>query len=116
MNTKSLQEHIKKVLREEKPNPINLIKRRLDVVDWLVEFSVREIGRQYGNICKVRTPENLVEIVIEKVGDGMYWDYFANTIDDDSEEWEEMYRFISIYVEHKFGDKLRQHYHTQCGG
>ena len=44
----------------------------------------------------------------------MYWDYFANTIDDDSDEWNEMYRFISIYVEQKFGDKLKQYYHTQC--
>jgi len=101
-------------LQEELSNPINSIRRRLDVVDWLVEFSVREIERQYNGICKVRTPETFLEIVIEKTGDGMYWDYFANTIDDDSDEWNEMYRFISIYVEQKFGDKLKQYYHTQC--
>lgn len=111
----NIQESIRRMLREEISNPVNLIKRRIDTVDWLVEFSVREIQRQYGNICKVRTFEIFLFIVIEKVGDGMYWDYFANTIDDDSEEWTKMYEFISIYVEHKFGDKLRQHYHTQCG-
>ena len=110
-----MKELIRHILKEETSSPINLIKRRLDVIDWLVDFSVREIQRQYGNICKVRTPENLVEIVIEKVGDGMYWDYFADTIDDDSKEWGQMYRFIEKYVEHKFGDKLRQHYHTNCG-
>ena len=108
------QESIRRILREETSNPINLILRRLESLDWLVEFSVREIERQYNGICNVRTPENFVEIVIEKTGDGMYWDYFANTIDDDSDEWNEMYRFISIYVEQKFGDKLKQYYHTQC--
>ena len=102
-------------MKEETSNPVNLIKRRLDVVDWLVDFSVREIERQYNGICKVRTPENFVEIVIERTGDGMYWDYFADTIDDDSDEWAQMYRFIEKYVENKFGDKLRQHYHMQCG-
>ncbi len=110
-----MKELIRHILKEETSNPVNLIKRRLDVVDWLVDFSVREIQRQYGNICKVRTPENFVEIVIEKVGDGMYWDYFADTIDDDSDEWGRMYRFIERYVENKFGDKLRQHYHMNCG-
>ena len=109
------QESIRRILREETSNPINLILRRLESLDWLVEFSVRETQRQYGNICKVRTPENFVEIVIEKVGDGMYWDYFADTIDDDSDEWGRMYRFIERYVENKFGDKLRQHYHMNCG-
>lgn len=110
-----MRDRIRHILKEETSSPINLIKRRLDVVDWLVEFSVREIGRQYGNICNVRTPENLVEIVVEKVGDGMYWDYFADTIDDGSDEWGQMYRFIEKYVNNKFGDKLRQHYYTQCG-
>ena len=109
------KEFIKRLLRENNSNPINPILRRLDVVDWLVEFSVREIERQYNGICKVRTPENFLEIVIEKTGDGMYWDYFSDTLDDDSDEWGEMYRFISIYVYQKFGNKLRQHYHTQCG-
>jgi hypothetical protein len=110
-----MKELIRHILKEETSNPINLIKRRLDVIDWLVEFSVREIGRQYGNICNVDTSEILIEIVIEKVGDGMYWDYFADTIDDDSDEWTQMYRFIEKYVENKFGDKLRQHYHINCG-
>jgi hypothetical protein len=91
------------------------ILRRIDSVDWCVEFSVREIERQYNGICNTRTPENFVETVIEKVGDSMYWDYFADTIDDGSEEWGQMYRFIEKYVEHKFGDKLRQFYHVNCG-
>ena len=111
----NLQESIRRILREETSNPINLILRRLDSLDWLVEFSVREIQRQYNGICNVRTPENFVEIVIEKTGDGMYWDNFAEKIDDDSEEWGQMYRFIEKYVETKFGDMLREYFHTQCG-
>ncbi len=110
-----MKELIRHILKEETSNPVNLIKRRLDVVDWLVDFSVREIERQYNGICNTRTPENFVETVIEKVGDGMYWDYFADTIDDDSDEWGRMYRFIEKYVENKFGNKLRQHYHMNCG-
>ncbi len=27
----------------------------------------------------------------------------------------QMYRFIEKYLEHKLGDKLREHFHTQCG-
>jgi hypothetical protein len=45
----------------------------------------------------------------------MYWDYFADKLDDDSDEWGQMYRFIERYVKNKFGDKLREHYHIQCG-
>ena len=108
------KEFIKRLLRENNSNPINPILRRLDVVDWLVEFSVREIERQYNGICKVRTPENFLEIVIEKTGDGMYWDYFSDTIDDDSKEWGQMYRFIEKYVETKFGDTLRSNFNRLC--
>jgi hypothetical protein len=110
----NLQESIRKILREETSNPINLILRRLESLDWLVEFSVREIERQYNGICKVRTPENFVEIVIEKTGDGMYWDFFAETIDDSSDEWGQMYRFIEKYVETKFGDTLRSNFNRLC--
>lgn len=112
----NLEESIRKILREEISNPVNLIKRRLNTVDWLVDFSVKEIQRQYkGNICNAGNPENFLFLVIEKTGDEMYLDYFADLIDENSKEWEEMYEFISIYVEDKFGDELRQHYHTQCG-
>lgn len=111
----NLQESIIKVLREETSSTINIIRRRLDSVDWLVDFSVKEIEGQYNGICNVGTYENFLEIIIEKTGDGMYWDYFANTIDDDSKEWEEMYRFISIYIYNKFDDKLREYYHINCG-
>jgi hypothetical protein len=110
-----MRNRIRHILKEETSSSTLKIKRRIDSVDWLVEFSVREIERQYNGICNTRTPENFVETVIEKVGDGMYWDYFADTIDDGSEEWGQMYRFIEKYVENKFGDKLRQHYHMQCG-
>ena len=110
-----MREKIRHILKEETSNPVNTIKRRLDVVDWMVEFSVRDIQRQHGDICNVKTADFFVEIVIEKVGDGMYWDHFADAIDDYSPEWTQMYRFIEKYVEHKFGDKLRQHYHMQCG-
>lgn len=110
-----MREKIRHILKEETSNPVNTIKRRLDVVDWMVEFSVREIQRQYNTICNVKTADFFVEIVTEKVGDGIYWDYFGDTITDDSPEWTQMYRFIEKYVEHKFGDKLRQHYHMKCG-
>ena len=110
-----MKELIRHILKEETSSSTLKIKRRIDSVDWLVEFSVREIERQYNGICNTRTPENFVETVIEKVGDGMYWDYFADTIDDDSDEWGRMYRFIEKYVENKFGNKLRQHYHMNCG-
>jgi len=109
-----MRNRIRHILKEETSNPINKIKRRLDVVDWMVEFSVREIQRQYGNICKIKTPENFVATVIEKVGDGMYWDYFAKTVDDDSDEWGQMYRFIERYVENKFGDTLRLNFNKLC--
>ena len=102
-------------LEELRDRTSNLILRRLESLDWWVEFSVREIERQYNGICNVRTPENFVEIVIEKSGDGMYWSYFSDRIDDSSEEWGQMYRFIEKYVETKFGDKLREHFHIQCG-
>jgi hypothetical protein len=110
-----MRNRIRHILKEETSSSTLKIKRRIDSVDWLVEFSVREIERQYNGICNTRTPENFVETVIEKVGDSMYWDYFADTIDDGSEEWGQMYRFIEKYVEHKFGDKLRQFYHVNCG-
>ena len=111
----NLQESIRKILREEISNSVNSVLRRLHEVDWLVEFSVREIQRQYNGICNVGTSENFVETVIEKTGDGMYWDFFADTIDDGSEEWSQDGEFTDTVTIPDFSQAINN-YLENCTG
>ena len=107
-----LKQTIRKILNEESKVPVE-VRRRISEVDFNVDYSIKEIKRQYGSICKLNETE-FIETVIDKTIDEMYWVYFSD-MDDNSQEWGATYRLLVHYIEDKFGDKLKKTYHINCG-
>jgi hypothetical protein len=51
---------------------------------------------------------------MEAAIESMYWNYFAN-IDDNSGEWSEIYYGMVKYIKDKYGEKIKEYYHINCG-
>jgi hypothetical protein len=108
----NLQEHIRRVIREETKIPTMLL-RRLHLLDDEVELKIK-INYTPFYICKFESGEELVEVITDASIDSMYWTYFAD-VDDNSKEWGMMYRTMVKYINDKYGDKIREYYHINCG-
>jgi len=109
---KKLQEQIRRILKEEtKIKPF--IRRRLGMLDYEVEYRLSAIYRP-DNICQYKNGDELVEVVMEEAIDSMYWNYLAD-IDDNSEEWVNIYYEMVKYIRNKYGDKIKEYYHINCG-
>ena len=100
------------ILREDK-KPINWVRRRYGLIDD--EFN-RLMHKVYGpdKICMYRSGEELVMVVTEAVAENLYFNTFYN-LDNDSKEWEEVYDSIIGYMQYKYGKKLEEYYHINCG-
>ena len=109
----NLQEQIRKILKEETNTNIRL-RRRLNMLDYEVESRLRSNYRP-DNICRwYKSGEELLNVVIETVIESMYYNYFSN-IDDNSGEWGEIYWYMVKYIRNKYGDKIKEYYHINCG-
>jgi hypothetical protein len=108
----NLQEHIRKVLREESKLPARLL-RRLSNIDDLIPFKVKHYYKP-DSICPYENAEEFVQVVMYSVIDTMYYDHFGD-IDDDSKEWMIMHKTMEKYIKDNYGDKLKEYYHINCG-
>jgi hypothetical protein len=109
----NLQEHIRKVLREDR-KPSNFLKRRLGNLDYEVESG---LNGPFGgaNICIFfKSEEDFFESVMENAIDAMYFNYFSH-IDDNSGEWANEYLDMVDYIRNKYKDKIMKHYDDNCG-
>jgi hypothetical protein len=108
----NLQEHIRRIIKEETKIP-KMLRRRLDHLDDEVYY---RMGRVYtpNNICRFESGEELLEVMSDAVVDSMYYTYFSN-VDDNSKEWGIMYRTMIKYIDDKYGDKIKEYYHINCG-
>lgn len=108
-----LQEQIRKILKEETNTSIRL-RRRLSMLDYEVESKLKSVYRP-DKICGLyKSGEELLNVVMETVIESMYYNYFSN-IDDNSGEWGEIYRDMVKYITNKYGDKIKEYYHINCG-
>lgn len=107
----SIRNDIKRILREE--TVPTLVRRRITEIDWQIQFAVKEVKRQNSNICNMGE-DGFVETVVEKTIEQMYWDFFSD-MDDNSKEWTSSYYFMIRYINDNFVEKLKQHYHMNCG-
>ena len=107
----NLQEHIRRVIREETKIPTMLL-RRLYYLDNEVDLLMRTITPKA--TCTFRSGEELLEIVSSTVIKTIYWTYFAD-VDDNSKEWGLMYRTMVKYINDKHGDNIKEYYHINCG-
>ena len=113
MNSNILQEHIRKVLREDKKMS-NFLRRRLENLDYEVESG---LNGPFGgsNICIFfKSDIEFFESVMENAIDAMYYNYFSH-IDDNSGEWAHEYLDMVDYIRKKYQDKIMKHYDDNCG-
>ena len=113
MNSNILQEHIRKVLREDKKMS-NFLRRRLENLDYEVESG---LNGPFGgsNICIFfKSDIEFFESVMENAIDAMYYNYFSH-IDDNSGEWDHEYLDMVDYIRKKYQDKIMKHYDDNCG-
>jgi len=109
----NLQEQIRRILKEERKMNTRL-RRRLGMLDYEIESKMRAVYRP-DNICEnYRSGEELLYVVGEVAIDSMYLNYFAN-IDDNSREWSEIYDDMVEYIKDKYGEKIKEYYHINCG-
>jgi len=109
---RNLQEHIRKVLHEETKIPMMLI-RRLHYLDDEVQVRMRRFYTPK-DICGFRSGEELLEVISNDTTEEMYYTYFSD-VDDKSKEWGMMYRTMIEYINDKYGDKIKEYYHINCG-
>jgi hypothetical protein len=107
-----LQEQIRRILKEERKMNTSL-RRRLGMLDYEVEHRLSVIYRA-DTICRYESGEELLDVVSEAAIDSMYWNYFAD-IDDNSGEWREIYHDMVKYITDKYGEKIKEYYHINCG-
>jgi hypothetical protein len=102
-----------RIIEEETKMNIRL-RRRLGMLDYEIESKMRAVYRP-DNICEnYRSGDELVEVVMEAAIDSMYWNYFADT-DDNSGDWVNMYYDMVKYIREKYGEKIKEYYHINCG-
>ena len=61
-----------------------------------------------------RSGEELLDVVGTAVIEFMYFNHFAD-IDDNSVEWGEIYYDMVKYIKDKYGEKIKEYYHINCG-
>jgi hypothetical protein len=108
----SLQEQIRRILKEETNMNIYL-RRRLGIIDNGFHRLMKEVYTP-DNLCWHLSGEDLLEHVIQSVINFMYFNHFSN-LDDDEKLWNEIYNDIENYIKDKYGEKIKEYYHINCG-
>ena len=109
----NLQEHIKRILREERKLSSSII-RRLDMLDYEVKKNMK--GPLTGSsICIFfKSDIEYFESIMENSIDYMYYKHFSH-IDDGSGEWAHTYLDMVDYIRKKYKNKIMKHYDDNCG-
>jgi hypothetical protein len=94
---------------EEETKMNTRFRRRLGVIDNEFYRLMKEVYRP-DNICRYQSDEELLDVVGEAVIEFMYFNHFA-----DSEEWSETYHYMWVYIRKKYGEKIKEYYHINCG-
>jgi len=80
--------------------------RRINNIDDLVDYRLERYT--YLDVCDV-TMEGFFYMISQWVIEAMYYDYFGD-VDDLSEEWTTMYRFMSKYIDSVHRKKIEDFY------
>lgn len=110
LRSDSLQEQIRKVLREERL-PIKVL-RRTNEIDREFKRLMVSVYRP-DNICEYRDGSELFEVVTEAMLENLYFNTFYG-IDDLSNEWEKIADFIGNYTWEKYGKEVLDYYKDNC--
>jgi hypothetical protein len=93
---------------------VSAVKRRLYYIDDFYTFATNVIYKGE-KICDLYTGHDmLLDVIANYIVEKMYNNYFSD-IDDNSNEWEDMVIFIEKYIEHKYGDSVKEYWEKTCG-
>ena len=106
--TMNLQEHIRKVIREDR-KASSYLRRRIDMLDYEIES---RLDNEYTptNICRFKSGDELFETIMEDSIDSMKHNYFSRM----GEEWAYVYYDMVLYLRDKYEDKIKGYYRVNC--
>jgi hypothetical protein len=107
-----LRENIKKTLKEELDPTIKL-RRLLHNIDNELEYQVRHYYKPH-HLCYYKSAKEFFNVVFHAVIEHSYYDYFSD-MDDLSKEWRMIYDMMHDYIKEKYGKRLEDYYHINCG-
>lgn len=108
---KNLQEHIRRVLKEETKISPRLL-RRLGKIDNIFKYYMSSVYRP-NVICRYKSGEQLLNSVSFFTIEKIYHEDFED-MDDTSEEWEVIGNFIEKYITEKYSEEINNYYHMNC--
>jgi hypothetical protein len=109
----NLQEHIRRILKEETNLRLSARRRFHELDELLHELLTTYYSSS--KICIYRNEYEFFEHITHSIiADNMYYSHFEH-IDDLSEEWSQLYRMMEEYIKDNYGDKLKEYYHMNCG-
>jgi hypothetical protein len=85
----------------------DLIKYKLDVYDEMIK-SNKDFG-----LCD-ENEQYFFLVISRRVIVDMYYNYFGD-IDDDSDEWKEIFDVMEKYIDSLFGKTIRDFFTDRCG-
>ena len=89
--------------------------RRVHNIDELIQYKLDRYSNSfYFDICDYSI-EQFIGIVSEWVIEAMYYDWFSD-IDDDSEEWQEIYSIMVNYIESVHLKTIVNFHKKHCSG
>ena len=109
----SIQESIRRILKEERKLSNSLI-RRLGMLDYEVKKNMK--GPLTGSSICIFFKSNIeyFESIMENSIDFMYYNHFSH-IDDNSGEWAHTYLDMVDYIRKKYKNKIMKNYDDNCG-
>jgi len=99
-----------RIIEEETKMNIRL-RRRLGNIEYEFYRLMKEVYRPDIICGYYRSGEELVDVVGGAVIEFMYFNHF----NDDSGEWGEIYHDMFKYIKDKYGEKIKEYYHINCG-
>jgi hypothetical protein len=103
---------IKSMMGINESNELLSIRRRLNIIDDLVDKAMNEVKRQY-YLCEL-TQDNFIILVFNLVVEFLYWQHYSH-IDDNSEEWDNMFNAIISYIDMEHFNNITNWFLTKCG-
>lgn len=107
----NLQQSIRKILREE-TRPLKVL-RRTHLIDSLIETMVERYYSDNWICVRYDDDKMYLKVIQEAIIETLYFNTFY-IIDDTSEEWGNIYKFVYEYIDSKFGEKLKSFFNEKC--
>lgn len=104
----NLKQIIRKVLKEEQTKIPTRARRLVGEYEGLFRYHFNKHSGS-GRICWSRDEESAMENILYDTIENIYYGYFED-MDDNSEEWGVIFKFIENYLKEKYTDMVYKEY------